>query len=68
MEHRTHTPGATLPAPLSAAGLTRTGDHEHLFQLLEELGPAPDAFMLGVSDPWIGREDLFGDWGTEAGA
>ena len=40
-----------------------TGDFERLFQMLDELGPAPEEFMIGVSDRLLEREieDLFGD-------
>ena len=46
-----HTP----PAP------ARRGDHERLFQLLEEVGPAPEEFMLYLSDPVLERENVFED-------
>jgi hypothetical protein len=35
------------------------GDFEHLFQMLEELGPAPNDFMLGLSDPMLETENIF---------
>ena len=39
------------------------GDFEKLFQMLDELGPAPENFMLFLCDPLLEREpqDLFGD-------
>ena len=39
------------------------GDFEKLFHMLDELGPAPEEFMLYLCDPLLGREtkDLFGD-------
>lgn len=67
MADLTHAFHQTPSAPPPASASQHTGDHEHLFHLLAERGPAPEAFMLGVSDPWIECEDLFGDWGTEAG-
>jgi len=44
---------------LSGATPVRHGDHERLFQLLEQNGPAPADFMLGLSDPMLGRENIF---------
>jgi hypothetical protein len=35
------------------------GDFEQLFQMLEELGPAPNDFMLGLSDPMLETENIF---------
>ena len=54
------------PATPSSSALTQLpspcqGDHERLFRLLEELGPAPEDFMLGLSDPLLTRENIFED-------
>ena len=54
------TGNVVLSAPVEPKS---TGDFERLFQMLDELGPAPEEFMIGVSDPLLEREieDLFGD-------
>ena len=44
------------PLPHSHDG----GDFDRLFQLLADLGPAPDEFMLNVCDPLLERGDIFG--------
>ena len=46
---------------ISGSTSVHHGDHERLFQLLEQDGPAPADFMLGLSDPMIGRENIFED-------
>ncbi len=40
-----------------------SGDFEKLFRMLDELGPAPENFMLFLCDPLLEREpqDLFGE-------
>ena len=40
-----------------------SGDFEKLFQMLDDLGPAPEDFMLFLCDPLLEREplDLFAD-------
>ncbi len=38
------------------------GDFEKLFQMLEELGPAPDDFMIWICDPPLTRENIFEDF------
>jgi hypothetical protein len=43
----------------------RQGDHERLFRLLETEGPAPDAFMLYLSDPVLEQENIFEDFEDE---
>ncbi len=42
---------------------SHSGDFEKLFQMLDELGPAPEDFMLFLCDPILEREplDLFAD-------
>ena len=52
-EERTTSSTSHVTAPL------RQGDHERLFRLLEQDGPAPAEFMLGLSDPVLERENLF---------
>jgi hypothetical protein len=62
MAPMTHEQTATASSSqLSGATSVRRGDHERLFQLLEQDGPAPADFMLGLSDPVIGRENIFED-------
>jgi hypothetical protein len=36
------------------------GDFEKLFELLAELGPASEQFMLNTCDPLLEAEDIFG--------
>ncbi len=52
---------AATSSQLSGSTSVRHGDHERLFQLLEREGPAPADFMLGLSDPMLGRENIFED-------
>ena len=62
MAHMNYEQTATASSSqLSASAAVRRGDHERLFQLLEQDGPAPADFMLGLSDPMIGRENIFED-------
>ena len=62
MAHMNYEQTATASSSqLSAAASVRRGDHEPLFQLLEQDGPAPADFMLGLSDPMTGRENIFED-------
>ena len=55
-----HPPGPSSAA-LTQSTAPRQGDHERLFQLLEKDGPAPDEFMLYLSDPVLERENIFED-------
>ena len=52
------------PASIPAASLGQ-GDHERLFHLLDTEGPAPDDFMLFLSDPLLERENIFEDFEGE---
>ena len=62
MAHMIHEQTATTSSSqLSAVSSARHGDHERLFQLLEQEGPAPADFMLGLSDPMLSRENIFED-------
>jgi virulence-associated protein VagC len=50
--------GDVILSPITPA--KKGGDFDKLFQLLTELGPAPDEFMLNVCDPLLEAEDIFG--------
>ena len=56
-----HTGDVILSEPAGMA--EHPGDFETLFHMLDELGPAPEEFMLCLCDPLLEREarDLFGD-------
>jgi hypothetical protein len=62
MANATQEHTATAASSQPAKGVTpHGGDHERLFRLLEEVGPAPAEFMLNVSDPFIERELILDD-------
>jgi hypothetical protein len=62
MAHVIHEEAASSASTqFTSSPLPRSGDHERLFQLLEEAGPAPAEFMLHLSDPVIEHENIFGD-------
>ncbi len=50
------------PIPQTPKPPTHGGDFEKLFQMLEELGPAPNDFMLWVDEPVLTRENIFEDF------
>jgi hypothetical protein len=50
------------PIPSSQEPPTRGGDFEKLFQMLEDLGPAPKDFMLWIDEPVLTRENIFEDF------
>ena len=61
------TPGAVLdhgqqPIHQSPQPPAQGGDFEKLFQMLEELGPAPKDFMIWVDEPILSRENIFEDF------
>jgi hypothetical protein len=51
---------ARQQAPHTEKVSPSSGDFERLFQMLDDLGPAPDEFMLNVCDPLLHAEDIFG--------
>ena len=62
MAQAIHEQPATPPSSaLTQPTASRQGDHERLFRLLEAEGPAPDEFMLYLSDPVLERENIFED-------
>ena len=60
----------TIPSSVTPIQPTasRLRDHERLFKLLETEGPAPEEYMLYLSDPVLEQENIFEDFEDEDGS
>jgi len=65
MAHVIQQAATASSSPLLQPTSEGLGDHERLFLLLKEVGPAPEEFMLYLSDPMLERENIFEDFEDE---